>query len=340
LDSVIHLAVDVMGGDFGPAITVPASLAALQQNQNLFLTLVGDQSQIEGLIPSIGGALSERIGIIHTPDVIGMDEKPSAALRKKQNSSSYRAIELVSQGHADACVSAGNTGALMAIGCHLLKTFPTVDRPAIVSAFPTLEGRCFVLDLGANATAQPHYLSQFSVMANAMLTSVYGVASPRIGLLNMGKEAGKGNELAQRADGLISDIEDLNYIGFIEPEDIFEGRVDIAVCDGFVGNMMLKTMESVAAMVDQLIARQMAKEPLSVVDSDTIAPLLGRVRENIDPGQHNGASFLGLQGIVVKSHGGADQLGFEQALCTAASEVEYDLPSRIQQKIARLSAVN
>ncbi|MBV1959096.1 MAG: phosphate acyltransferase PlsX [Pseudomonadales bacterium] len=340
MDSAIHLAVDVMGGDFGPVVTVPASLAALQRNQNLSLTLIGDRPQIEALISQAGNTLCERIRIIHTPDVIGMDEKPSVALRKKQNSSTYRAIELVSQGHADACVSAGNTGALMAIGCHLLKTFPAVDRPAIASAFPTLEGRCFVLDLGANATAQPHYLSQFSVMANAMLTSVYGVASPRIGLLNMGKEAGKGNELAQRADGLISDIEDLNYIGFIEPEDIFDGRVDIAVCDGFVGNMMLKTMESVAAMVDQLVARQMVNESLSVADSDTIAPLLARVRKNIDPGQYNGASFLGLQGVVVKSHGGADQPGFEQALYTAVVEAKYDLPSRIQQQIAQLSSVN
>ena len=327
-----------MGGDFGPAVTVPASLAALQQNQNLFLTLVGDQSQIEELIAPIGNALSERIGIVHTPDIIGMDDKPSVALRKKQNSSTYRSIELVSQGHADACVSAGNTGALMAIGCHLLKTFPGVDRPAIVSAFPTQEGRCFVLDLGANASVQPHYLSQFSVMANAMLTSAYGIASPRIGLLNIGKEAGKGNELAQLADGLIRDVEGLNYVGFVEPGDIFEGRIDIAVCDGFVGNVMLKTMESVAAMVDQLVARQMVNESLSAADSDTIAPVLDRVRKNINPGQYNGASFLGLQGVVVKSHGCADQAGFEHALYTAAIEAEYDLPSRIHQQIAQLNS--
>lgn len=339
-----------MGGDFGPVVTVPASLAALQQNQDLFLTLVGDQPRIETLIGSVGSTLNERIRIIHAPDTIGMDEKPSLALRKKQNSSTYRSVELVSEGRADACVSAGNTGALMAIGCHLLKTFPGVDRPAIISPFPTLDGRCFVLDLGANASAQPHYLSQFAIMADAMLTSVYGVVSPRVGLLNMGKEVGKGNELAQHADGLIRKTAELNYVGFVEPGDIFEGRVDIAVCDGFVGNMMLKTMESVAAMVDQMIVRQMAKGPFSDeelgagsatdsgTDSGTTAvPLIDRIRADINPDQYNGASLLGLRGTVVKSHGAADQVGFEHALCTAAVEVEFDLPSKIQQQIQQLA---
>lgn len=330
-----------MGGDFGPAVTIPASLAVLEQSPGLSLTLVGDQSQIEAQIDTSmaqsGTHHPERIAIVHTPDVIEMDDKPSVALRKKKNSSTYRAIELVSQGRVDACVSGGNTGALMAIGCHLLKTYPGIDRPAIVSAFPTLEGRCFVLDLGANAAAQPRYLSQFAVMANAMTNLVYGVSSPRIGLLNMGKEAGKGNELVQAADLLIREIDDLNYVGFIEANDIFEGKVDIAVCDGFVGNVMLKTMESVAAMVDQRVEQQLQKEQLSARDSDKISPLLARVRHQIDPGRFNGASFLGLQGTVIKSHGAADQSAFERALHTASAHARFDLPTRIHERIEQLN---
>lgn len=323
-----------MGGDFGPTVTVPASVAVLLRNPKLSLSLVGDQPQIEAFIAELDPSIKQRIQVIHTDEVIGMDVKPSVALRKKQNSSTYRAIELVSQGHADACVSGGNTGALMAIGRHLLSTFDGVDRPAIVTAFPTLEGRCFVLDLGANSAAQPHYLSQFAVMANAMVEQVYEVSSPRIGLLNIGKEAGKGNDLVQSAHSLISDIKNLNYIGFIEANDIFEGNVDIAVCDGFVGNVMLKTMESVATMVDQLIERQLEKEPLSVDDSAKIAPLLNNVRRQADPAQYNGASFLGLQGTVVKSHGAADKTGFEQALYTAIAEVKVNLPKAIQEQVA------
>ena len=331
-----------MGGDFGPAVTVPACLAVLEQSPGLSLTLVGDQSQIEAQIDTAmarsGAHHPERITVVHTPDVIEMDDKPSVALRKKKNSSTYRTIELVSQGHVDACVSGGNTGALMAIGRHLLKTYPGVDRPAIVSAFPTLQERCFVLDLGANAAVQPHFLSQFAVMANAMTNLVYGISAPRIGLLNMGKEASKGNELVQAADALIREIDDLNYVGFIEANDIFEGKVDVAVCDGFVGNVMLKTMESVAAMMDQRVEQQLQKEQLSPKDSDKILPLLARVRHQIDPGQFNGASFLGLQGTVIKSHGAADQSAFERALYTASAHAKFDLPTRIQERIEQLNA--
>ena len=323
-----------MGGDFGPAVTVPASVAAVQQSSAISLTLIGDQAKIETLLVQSQCVPSERIRILHTDQLIGMDEKPAVALRKKQDSSTYRAIELVSQKEADACVSAGNTGALMAIGRHLLQTFPGVDRPAIVTAFPTLEGRCFVLDLGANAIAQPQHLAQFAIMANAMAQQVYKLSSPRIGLLNIGKEATKGNDLVQLADALIGESEQLNYVGFVEANDIFEGKIDIAVCDGFVGNVMLKTMESVAAMIDQLVERQLENEPLSTEDSAKIAPLLDNVRSQIDPGQYNGASFLGLQGIVVKSHGAADQAGFEQAIHTAIAEVQAHLPAQIQRQLS------
>lgn len=323
-----------MGGDYGSAVTVPASLAVLQKLPTLSLTLVGDQSEIESQIAAFGTAASDRIQIVHTEEVIQMDDKPSIALRKKKNSSTYQAIELVSQTAAQACVSAGNTGALLAIGCYLLKTFPGVDRPAIVSAFPTLDGRCFILDLGANAAVQPQSLCQFAVMANAMLEAIYDIASPRVGILNMGKEVGKGNELVQLADELIRKIEPLNYIGFVEPSDIFEGRVDIAVCDGFVGNMMLKTMEGVASMVDQLLAKQINKKELIGEHSSTISALLSTVRGQLDPRKYNGASFLGLQGIVVKSHGAADQSSFEQALYTAIAAVESDLPNQIRKRVA------
>ena len=332
--SQITLAVDAMGGDFGPSITVPASLQSLDSNNNLAICLVGDERQLAPYLSGVTDSNRKRISILHTHDVITMADKPSVALKSRPNASMRLAIEMVKSGDADACVSGGNTGAMMALGRFLLKTYPGIDRPAIISAMPTQRGHCYVLDLGANVDSNSHHLHQFAVMGATMVSSVENISRPRVGLLNIGEEEIKGNEQVKMAAELIRATDYLNYVGFVEGDDLFKGVADLVVCDGFVGNVLLKTTEGIAEMIEHIIRGLQQQSP--GFSRFFISSFVNRLNSEIDPKRYNGATFLGLQGILVKSHGDADQRGFERALVTAIREVELNVPNKINKKIEEL----
>ncbi len=329
-----HIAIDVMGGDHGPQITVPAALQALKKNPHLKLTLLGNAGQIRSLCSS--QVFAERLSVIDCPDVVAMDEKPSSALRSKKQSSMYKAVELVSQGQAHACVSAGNTGALMAIGRYLLKTFPGIDRPAICSEMPTENGTCLLLDLGANVDSHSDHLHQFAVMGSVMSAALNNIAAPKVGLLNIGEEEIKGNEQVKLAASLLEKNPNLNYIGYVEGDDIYKGTADVVVCDGFVGNVVLKASEGVARLIVEKIRQTWKRNMITRILAFLSRVLLDDLRRNIDPSGYNGASFLGLQGTVVVSHGSAGQNAFGRAIQLACSEVEQDLPRKINQQLETL----
>ena len=261
-----------------------------------------------------------------------MDESPSKALRGKKNSSMRLAIDLVKSGEASACVSAGNTGALMATARFVLKTLPHVDRPAIITALPNLTGHAFVLDLGANVDCTALHLFQFAVMGAELVNAVEGIARPRVGLLNIGQEEIKGNEQVKQAHELLS-ASSLNYIGYVEGDQIFKGGVDVVVSDGFVGNVALKSIEGVAKMIGTSIKRAFNRNWLTRLAGLAALPVLRPMQREFDPRRYNGASLLGLRGIVIKSHGGADVLAFEHAIRIAEREVHSDVPNRIAREV-------
>ncbi|MBT3348202.1 MAG: phosphate acyltransferase PlsX [Thiotrichales bacterium] len=325
------IAIDAMGGDYGLEVTIPASLQALKDNSSLHLILVGDQDEISLRIQREGGEYSKRVTIQHASQQVGMDELPSSALRKKKDSSMRVAINQVKDGAAGACVSAGNTGALMATSRFVLKMLPGIDRPAISAELPTKLGTCYMLDLGANIEATPESLLQFAVMGAELVSAVSGGAksNPSIGLLNIGEEEIKGNEMVKRAAALLS-ASDLNYYGFVEGDDIFKGTVDVVVCDGFVGNIALKASEGIAHMVSHFIKYEFKRNLLTKMVALIAMPILNRFKQRIDPSNYNGASLLGLRGIVVKSHGGTDVKGFCNAIKVAAAEVEHAIPAKIE----------
>jgi|GWRWMinimDraft_11_1066019.scaffolds.fasta_scaffold02148_3 glycerol-3-phosphate acyltransferase PlsX len=322
----ITVAVDVMGGDFGPSVTVPAALQVLAEQPDLHLLLVGDEAQIVPLIAFSASTPRARIEIVHTTEFVTMSDKVSVALRNKKQSSMRLAINAVRDGQAQACVSAGNTGALMAIGRFVLKMHAGIDRPAIMTALPTQTGHAHMLDLGANVDSEPHHLLQFAEMGALVAQALDGHDQPRVGLLNIGEEEIKGNDFIKATHELLR-ASSLNYIGYVEGDGIFHGDADVVVCDGFVGNIALKSSEGVAKMMAAMIKAQINRNWLTKLLGLLAYPIWKGLKQEMDPGRYNGASLVGLTGIVVKSHGSAQIDSFAQALRVAIKEVETDIPA-------------
>ena len=328
----ITLAVDAMGGDFGPCVTVPAALSILRENPRLIVILVGQEALIQPYLKDLNPPLASRVSIVHTDEMVTMDDKVAVALRNKRHSSMRLAINLVHEKKAQACVSAGNTGALMAISRFVLKTHANIDRPAIMSALPTQKGHCHMLDLGANVESEAHHLVQFAHMGSIVAQALEGVERPRVALLNIGEEEIKGNDLIKEAHQLLK-ASSLNYIGYVEGDGIFKGEADVVVCDGFVGNIALKTTEGVAKMMASFIKEEIQRNWLTKITGVIAYPIWKGLKKRMDPGSYNGASLVGLTGIVVKSHGSADIASFAQAIRVAMKETEQDVPSQNEAKM-------
>ncbi|MEW5755928.1 MAG: phosphate acyltransferase PlsX [Pseudomonadota bacterium] len=332
MSDLITIAIDAMGGDIGPEVTVPAAIQALKEDKGLRLILVGQEEVINASLLRFGARVSDRLVIQPASQVVEMSELPSVALRTKKDSSMRVAINLVKEGGAQACVSAGNTGALMATGRFVLKTLPGIDRPAIITALPTVKGHCHVLDLGANVDSTAEHLLEFAVMGAELVSAVDNITRPTVGLLNIGAEEIKGNERVKEAARLLEES-DLNYIGFIEGDGIYFGEADVVVCDGFVGNVALKSSEGVAKMISHYMKAGFNKNIFTKLAGLVAMPVLKSFRAKIDPRRYNGASLVGLQGIVIKSHGGADVLAFNNAIKVAVTEVKQNVPAHISQHL-------
>ena len=333
----LTIALDGMGGDIGPDAVVPAALRVLRTaGDSLRLILVGQEDVLSSQLIRNKAKGHPRLLIRHASQLVSMDESPAQALRAKKDSSMRVAINLVKQGEADACVSAGNTGALMATARFVLKTLPGIDRPAICTTLPTVHGHTRMLDLGANVDSKAEHLLQFAVMGSVLAT-VNGIDQPRVGLLNIGEEDIKGNEQVKEAVRLLA-ASDLHYIGFVEGDGIFLDEVDVVVCDGFVGNVALKSSEGVAKLIRHYMTQEFKRNPLTRLAGLVALPVLRALGRKIDPRRYNGASLLGLQGIVVKSHGGADALAFANAIQVAMLEAERKVPQQIDAHLAALHA--
>ena len=328
----LTIALDSMGGDHGHTVVVPAALSVLGEIKDLKLILVGDRDLLSQELSRVGADVSPRLQIHHASQQVEMDELPSAALRGKKDSSMRVAINLVKEGTADACVSAGNTGALMATARFVLKTLPGINRPAIISTLPTMDGHTHMLDLGANVDSSAEALFQFAVMGSVLTQAVDNNPNPTVGLLNIGEEEIKGNECVKEAARLLADS-NINYVGYVEGDDIFKGAVDVVVCDGFVGNVSLKTTEGVAKMISHYMKQGFTKNIFTRLTALIAMPVLKSLKDKIDPRRYNGASFVGLQGIVVKSHGGADTFAFANAIKEAVIEVDKAVPKRINEQL-------
>ena len=329
------LAVDAMGGDHGPAVTVPAALAALQRHPDLELTLVGEEDALQRALAEAPGAIQARLHTRAATQVVDMDESPSQALRYKKDSSMRVAINMVKDGEASACVSAGNTGALMATARYVLKTLPGIDRPAICTTIPCLGGRFRMLDLGANVDCTAEHLFQFAVMGAVLVEASGDSARPRVGLLNLGEEEIKGNDQVKQAAQLLQDS-DLHYVGYVEGDSMFRNVADLVVCDGFTGNVALKSSEGVAAMISQFLREEFRRNTLTRIAGLIALPVLRALRRRLDHRRYNGASLLGLRGVVVKSHGSADALAFEQAIEKGLLEAREGIPGRIDARLGEL----
>jgi len=328
---MLTVAVDAMSGDGGTAVIVDAVRSVLGQRDDVHLIMVGDPDQIsqcmsENVLPD------GRFSIVPSSEVVTMDDSAAVALRSKKKSSMRIAINLVKDGTADACVSAGNTGALMAISRFVLKTVPGIDRPAISAIIPAIDGHTHMLDLGANVDSSAEHLYQFSLMGSILAEAVDGVAKPRVGLLNIGSEDIKGNEQVKLAAPLLSESP-INYIGFVEGNEIYTDKADVVVCDGFVGNVSLKTSEGVAKMVSHYMKEEFKRSPWNKIVGLIARPVLKAFGNRIDPRRYNGASLLGLQGVVVKSHGSADAVAFANAINIALLEIGHNVPSKIAARL-------
>ncbi|MFI4954443.1 MAG: phosphate acyltransferase PlsX [Gammaproteobacteria bacterium] len=336
----IRIALDVMGGDFGPEVTLPAAMDRLQRYPQLQIVLVGDESAINSHLHSRykteAKRFADRWSVQHAPDKVDMDELPAHALRKKRNSSMRIALDLVKAGSVQACVSAGNTGALMAMARFVLKTLPGIDRPAIASSLPTRKGQCLMLDLGANVDCQAQHLLQFAVMGSVLASAVYEIPSPRVGLLNIGVEQIKGNEQVKEAARYLQTINEINYIGYVEGDGIYAGDADVIVCDGFVGNVALKTSEGLAKMLIDMIRKHAKANWFNRLAALMATPMLKALAHEMDPKRYNGASLLGLRGTVIKSHGGADELALRYAIDECVSEVEHNVTQLVADQITTL----
>lgn len=326
-----------MGGDFGPAEIVPAALSALEQRPQLSLVLVGNKQAIAAHLPVNGAAAASRLAVHPASEVVQMDEPVVSALRGKRDSSMRRCLELVQTGRAQAGVSAGNTGALMALSRSLLKMLPGIERPAICTVLPGVAGATRVLDLGANVDSSSEQLLQFAIMGSELVSTVDNKPRPSIGLLNVGTEQIKGNDRVKQAAALLRETP-LNYVGFVEGNDLYSGKVDVIVCDGFVGNVALKSGEGVARLLWHAAQDAFRSSFYGRLAALLATPVLTSIRRRMDPRNYNGASLLGLRGIVIKSHGNADRVSFANAIREAATEIEKDVPQRISTQVERYLA--
>lgn len=326
-----------MGGDHGPPVVIPACLQILKQYPTLHLILVGDKDVLQNECQKQSFSDVNQLSIQHASQRVEMDESPASALRSKKDSSMRIAINLVKEGKANACVSAGNTGALMATSRFVLKTLPGIDRPAIISTFPTMSGiKMRMLDLGANVDSSAEHLFQFAVMGSVLAAAVDDIEKPKVCLLNIGHEDIKGNELVKATAQLLSNTKAIHYAGFIEGDQIYQGGADVVVCDGFVGNVTLKTTEGVAIFIRKLLKEAYSRNWLTKLAALLSMPVLKSLVKRIDPDLYNGACFVGLKGIVIKSHGGAKKDAFAHAIEEAIVQVEKNVPERISAEVEQL----
>jgi len=331
----VTVAIDCMGGDHGAHVTVPAALERLARDPELAFILVGRQSDIEAELERAHASASPRLRVRHTSEVVGMDEPLASALRGKKDSSMRVAIDLVKQGEAQACVSAGNTGALMAISRFVLKTLPGIDRPAIATILPTLKGHTYVLDLGANVDCTAEHLLQFGIMGAELVSSVEGRSQPTVGLLNVGEEEIKGNETVKRAAELLR-ASDLNFHGNVEGDDIYKGTTDVVVCDGFVGNVALKTSEGLAQMLATYLRQEFNRNLLTKLAGLVAWPVIAHFKRRVDHRRYNGATLIGLRGVVIKSHGSADVFAFGFAIDRAVEEARTGVLRHIEERMSHI----
>jgi glycerol-3-phosphate acyltransferase PlsX len=334
------LSVDAMGGDYGLKTTIPASILSLKKFQNLHIYLVGRKKDIRNYLCSRSFKYdNNRLSIVDAPEVVDMDESPISALRHKKCSSMRVAIDMVKNAQVSACISAGNTGALMSISKFVLKTIPGIYRPAIVYAIPSLKkekhylGSVYMLDLGANVNCSASQLFQFGVMGSILAANIKKKIFPSVALLNIGSEEIKGLDNIKQAASLLQRSSCINYIGYVEGSEIFESKADVIICDGFSGNVALKTSEGTANMVSSMMRNSFSKSFFSRVSGLCAKPILIEIKDQLNTNQYNGASLLGLSGIVIKSHGSASPLGFESAIYEAINEVKYNIPQKIKMHI-------
>ncbi len=331
----ITIAVDCMGGDHGLPVTIPASLEFLRRDPDCSVILVGHEALLTAAVAEAGNVFGDRLKIRNASEVVTMGDAVATALRSKKNSSMRVAIDLVKEGAAHAAVSAGNTGALMAISRFVLKTIPGIERPAIATILPTIKGHCYVLDLGANVDCTPEHLLQFGIMGSQLVSALEHIEKPSVGLLNIGEEAIKGNEVVKRAGDLLK-ASDLNFYGNVEGDDIYKGTTDVVVCDGFVGNVVLKASEGLVSMLIAGLREEFKRGPLTKLMALLATPVLNAFKSRFDQRSYNGASLLGLKGIVVKSHGSADAYAFCCALEKAAEEARNNLPENIAARMTKI----
>ncbi len=327
------VAIDCMGGDHGPSVTVAAALNFQKSHPQSNIVLVGLEEAIQAQLRARHAAPGPRLRVHHASQTVGMDEEPASALRGKKDSSMRVAVNLVKSGEAQACISAGNTGALMAISRFVLKTLPGIDRPAIAGVLPTMKGQVYVLDLGANVNCTPEHLLQFAIMGAMLVSAVQHKERPSIGLLNIGEEEIKGNEVVKQAAELLR-ASGLNFYGNVEGDDLFKGTTDVVVCDGFVGNVALKTTEGLAKMLRGFLTEEFKRNWFTYLCGVIALPVLSAFKRRVDPARYNGASLIGLKGIVVKSHGSADSFAFENAIERAFDEAREGVNERISQRLA------
>jgi glycerol-3-phosphate acyltransferase PlsX len=334
----VRIAIDCMGGDHGLPVTVPAAVSFLARVPDVSVLLVGREEEIRAALAKVGAYDASRVEVRPATEVVSMDDPPAFALRSKRDSSMRLAIEAVKAGDAQACVSAGNTGALMAIARFVLRMLDGIDRPAIAAPLPNLRGGATtVLDLGANVDCGPEHYLQFAIMGSALVTALEGRERPLVGLLNIGEEAIKGNDAVKQAADLLR-ASSLNFHGNVEGNDIYEGTTDVVVCDGFVGNVALKTSEGLARMLGEFIREEFSRSLLTRLAAVIAMPVLKRLKDRVDHRRYNGASLVGLRGIVIKSHGSADAFAFEFALRRAYDAAHNGLIERIAQAVPLITA--
>lgn len=333
----LRIAIDAMGGDFGPSVTVPAAFAALEKYPHLEILLFGREPELTPIVAEWTGQVRQRLTICNCDQVVSMGDKPTQALRGKKSSSMRLAIDSLKAHAVDACVSAGNTGALMAIGCYVLKTSPGIDRPAICVSMPTGSGHTYLLDLGANVDNCSEHLHQFALMGSVLSEVLDDVAEPRVALLNIGHEEIKGNEQVKFAAQLIGQDPRLNYVGYIEADRLLDGDADVIVCDGFVGNVALKASEGTARLIAFKARHVFNSNLYTRALGWLVKPLLQRVQQQINPETYNGAYFLGLQGVLVKSHGAASAAGFQHAIECAILQIENRMVEHLDHALETLA---
>ena len=335
----VTIAIDAMGGDHGAHVTIPAAVEYLRKNPDDTIVLVGLHDAIEAQLRALKVSTGPNLRIHTASEVVEMDESPQQALRNKKDSSMRAAINLVKNGEASACVSAGNTGALMATARYVLKMLPGIDRPAIASFLPTVKGQICMLDLGANVDCTAEHLLQFALMGTALVSAIEHKNNPTVGLLNIGSEDIKGNEVVKQASELLQQS-DLNFYGNVEGNDIFKGVTDVVVCDGFVGNVSIKTTEGMAQMLRGFLREEFSRNLFTRLAGLIAMPVIKAFRSRVDHRRYNGASLLGLKGIVVKSHGSADTFAFLCAIERAAEEARGGMLHHISEHVGKWHQAN